>query len=278
MPKNNDWLLDSTEFNPTAKSEPSTPLAHANSSVISTSFCHPDDYDFIVSQIEANIAGTISTHQQSIISTSKSLTQPQQHQPKTDRLTAETLRIFSSINIENLSFTSKFDLLFNDLSMLKATAVQGLLGDTNFRFLSWMIFLECVPMEKNSWLDVIGQNRLDYERIKKELACDPQLVKNSSEWAVNFDHPLSQDETSVWNNYFEQNRVKSVIIQDVNRINQHSAYFALESTRDSIVNLIFMYVQSMKVEYKQGMHEILTCIMFVLHEEYSSLTKLSETK
>ncbi len=265
MSKNNDWLFDSSEFDPTVKSEP---VLHSDTPAISAPqpSCQTDDCDYVVSQMEANFATSSqppSTPSQKPVSA---------QQP---RLTAETLRIFSSINIENLSFSSKFDLLFNDLSMLKATAVQGLLGDTNLRFLAWMIFLECVPMEKHLWLDVIGQNRLDYEATRKELACDPHSNGQSAQAG---DHPLSQDETSVWNRYFEQGRVKSVIIQDVNRISQHSEYFARESTRDVIVDLIFMYVQSAGVEYKQGMHEILTCVMYVLHEEYSSLTKLSGTK
>lgn len=87
-------------------------------------------------------------------------------------------------------FDSKFDLLFNDLSMLKATAVQGLLGDTNFRFLAWMIFLECIPMEKISWLDSINGNRSHFEKIKKELSCDPRSLNEDIK-----DHPLSQEKS-----------------------------------------------------------------------------------
>lgn len=82
-------------------------------------------------------------------------------------------------------------MLFNDLSMLKATAVQGLLGDTNFRFLAWMIFLECIPMEKVSWLESINENRLRFEKIKNDLSCDPHASIEDTSGIL--DHPLSQE-------------------------------------------------------------------------------------
>ena len=97
----------------------------------------------------------------------------------------------------NKGFNSKVDLLFNDLSMLKATAVQGLLGNTNFRFLAWMIFLECIPMDKNLWLEAINENRSDYEKIKDNLSCNPHKSVDQTDSSDNqgfIDHPLSQDE------------------------------------------------------------------------------------
>ena len=80
------------------------------------------------------------------------------------------------------------------MSMLRATAVQGLLGDTNFRFLAWMIFLECVPMDKQWWCVAIEENRHDYDRIKCGLSCDPQKKANIGDDGNVLDHPLAQDE------------------------------------------------------------------------------------
>ena len=145
---------------------------------------------------------------------------------KSKQLTAETLRILSKIDIENLSFSSQFDLLFNDLLMLKASAVQGFLKLTNFRFLAWMIFLECIPMEKEKWIESIKKNRDFYEQIKEDICCDPHKAQNSSKNNDNesfvedhrSDHPLSQEKSSTWNRYFWHNELKSVIVQDVKRM------------------------------------------------------------
>lgn len=287
MPNKNDWFLDSTEFDPLAKVCPTETLNDENSTKKDQNPSPEildDSDDYIITQIVSNLSrqNSINKKNEDYLDP-KLFNEPQKKSnnpinlTNNHNLTAETLRIFSSIDLDNLDFNSKFNLLFNDLSMMKATAVQGLLGNTNFRFLAWMIFLECIPMEKIEWIESVKQNRLHYENIRKEFSCDPHKVKDNFDKNGIYDHPLSQNEKSTWNKFFQQKSIKSVIIQDVNRINQHSEYFALESTQDSIVNLLFIYIQSLKLEYKQGMHEILTCIMYVLHQEYTNLSKLTET-
>jgi hypothetical protein len=135
--------------------------------------------------------------------------QQQQHHNQQQRigdvkLSAETIRILSSLSVNTLSLPQRFDLLYNDASMLKAAAVQGALHKTNLRFLAWMIFLECVPMERARWCDAIAQNRRVYERVKRQLCCDPQRVEcngldnndnKSSSGTTRADHPLSQSKT-----------------------------------------------------------------------------------
>jgi hypothetical protein len=128
------------------------------------------------------------------------------------RLSSETIRVLSDIEINKLSF----DLLFNDISTLKASAVLGLLGKTSFRCLAWMIFLECIPTDKTKWIDSINHNRNVFEKIKREICCDPH--DNNYKMDDNKDHPLCQDDTSVWNKYFKNNELKSVINQDVVRV------------------------------------------------------------
>lgn len=132
------------------------------------------------------------------------------------KLTSDTFKVLSKVNIDELSFKSKFELLFNDISMLKASAVQGILAKTNFRFLAWMIFLDCLPMEKSKWIECLSQQRASYEKIKLEICCDPHRIADTSEF--NFDHPLSQNPNSTWNKYFSHNQIKALIIQDVNRM------------------------------------------------------------
>lgn len=152
-------------------------------------------------------------------------------------LTAETLKILSSTNVDNLTLKSRFELLFNDLSMLQSCAVQGLLAKTSFRFLAWMIFLECIPFEKSEWLQCFKTNRTTFENIRSDVLCDPrngcagnvssngqinhdnqQMDASRLDTSVNDDHPLSHEKQSIWNKYFSQNKVKCVIEQDVVRM------------------------------------------------------------
>ena len=118
-------------------------------------------------------------------------------------LTPETFSILSRANIESLSFNDKFELLFNDLSMLRASAIRGQLSNTNMRCLAWMIFLGCLPMKRSEWLKELSHKRHVYDRIKEEICCDPHAApkRKSSDAGQEViqeqeqstaDHPLSQ--------------------------------------------------------------------------------------
>lgn len=133
-----------------------------------------------------------------------------------EALSAETLKILCSVNMENLDFKSRFELLFNDITMLKSSAVQGLLAKSNFRFLAWMIFLECIPFDKTRWIETVNSNRKLFENIRDDVCCDPR--SSSHKISVESDHPLSQNKASIWNKYFIHNQLKSVIVQDVIRM------------------------------------------------------------
>jgi TBC1 domain family member 5 len=196
---------------------------------------------------------------------------------KLHQVTAQTIKSVSKINVSQLSFDEKFDLLFNNedngINFLKTFSIQGHLSNSNLRSISWMIFLNIISIDQSKWVDEMKINRERFEILKNKVYLDPNRhyrIDENTDDNNHSDHPLSNIKHSIWNKYFEQNDVKAMINQDVTRINQHSPYFGLQSTQDSIVNLLLIYVESTKNEYKQGMHEILTCIMFVLHEEYTA--------
>jgi len=105
-----------------------------------------------------------------------------------------------------------------------------------------------------------------YERLREEFILDPYREQNCQ------DHPLAQDEQSSWNQYFQNNEVKAMIAQDVYRIHRHNDYLKLESTHKTLIELLFIYVKFTNSEYRQGMHEILATIVFVLYEDYVTLS------
>ena len=129
-----------------------------------------------------------------------------------EALSAESLKILCSVNMKDLDFKSRFELLFNDISMLKYSAVHGLLKDSYLRVISWMIFLECIPFEKSEWIEKINLNRFLFEKYVTNIYIEPRSQFNY------FDHPLSQEKESYWNKYFKQNEIKSLIYQDVIRM------------------------------------------------------------
>lgn len=128
------------------------------------------------------------------------------------KISAETLRVLSSANLNDLDFKSRFELLFNDLAMLKSSAVQDILSKSCLRIIAWMVFLECLPFDKSKWCERISSNRKEYEALKIEIFRDPRQSQFVD------DHPLSSDRNSSWNKYFQRSKLKELINQDVIRM------------------------------------------------------------
>lgn len=128
------------------------------------------------------------------------------------KISAETLRVLSSANLNNLDFNTRFELIFNDLAMLKSSAVQGILGKNYLRALAWMVFLDCLPFDKSTWTESISTSRREFESVREQVFRDPRSS------LVLEDHPFSSEAKSSWNNYFERIQLRELITQDVVRM------------------------------------------------------------
>lgn len=128
------------------------------------------------------------------------------------KISAETLQILSSANLNNLDYNSRFELMFNDLAMLKSSAVQGILGKNCLRAMAWMVFLECLPFEKSQWADAIATSRRDFQQLREQIFQDPRQSQMPD------DHPLSSETESAWNNFFRRRQLRELITQDVIRM------------------------------------------------------------
>lgn len=128
------------------------------------------------------------------------------------KISAETLRVLSSANLNNLDFNTRFELIFNDLAMLKSSAVQGILGKNYLRAVAWMVFLDCLPFDKSTWTESISRSRGEFESLRELVFRDPRSS------LVLEDHPFSSETKSSWNNYFERIQLRELITQDVVRM------------------------------------------------------------
>ncbi|XP_046846502.1 TBC1 domain family member 5-like isoform X2 [Xenia sp. Carnegie-2017] len=152
---------------------------------------------------------------------------------------------------------------------LKNLAYDGRLRDcTRFRGVCWRIFLECLPEDSNCWLDAVSESRKTYKNLKSKLLVDPYSNVLSKENVQVF-NPLSQESDSPWTQYFEDKKLHEVIHQDLDRLFPGMHYFQSKKIKDILLHILFCYARTNpNVGYKQGMHEILAPIVFVL--EYDS--------
>uniref|UniRef100_A0AAX7SXB3 Rab-GAP TBC domain-containing protein n=1 Tax=Astatotilapia calliptera TaxID=8154 RepID=A0AAX7SXB3_ASTCA len=149
-----------------------------------------------------------------------------------------------------LSYRKEWDDLFlnsNYLARIRQAGINGRLRSSRFRSVCWKVTA--------SWINTI---------------CSQQdLVVNN---------PLSQDEGSLWNKFFQDKELKGMVKQDVLRTFPEIRYFQDEDVRTKLTDILFCYArENEQLLYKQGMHELLAPIVFVLHCDHQAFQHASET-
>ncbi|KAL3241444.1 hypothetical protein MRX96_002561 [Rhipicephalus microplus] len=150
---------------------------------------------------------------------------------------------------------------------LKEKALRLELADCRFRSICWKIFLECLPDSRSDWIIATRAMRHKYEKLMAKACRNPRMeVEEELDLAHN--NPLSQDEKSPWNQYFEDSELRIMIKQDVIRTFPEIEFFQTSDVQEMMVNILFHYArQHPQISYRQGMHELLAPIIFVLHND-----------
>lgn len=91
------------------------------------------------------------------------------------------------------------------------------------------------------------------------------------------DDPLSQSEKSNWNQHFCDKELCTVIKQDVVRTFPGIEFFRKQSIQDTMTSILFCYARvHPEMCYRQGMHEILAPILFVMHCDQQALLRVQD--
>ncbi|XP_061669757.1 TBC1 domain family member 5 isoform X3 [Syngnathoides biaculeatus] len=178
-----------------------------------------------------------------------------------------------------LSYRKEWDDLFltsNYLARIRQAGVSGRLRSSRFRSICWKLYLEALPEDKSEWIKKTKELRGQYEKIKETHITNPRKAAGQQDLVVN--NPLSQDEGSLWNKFFQDKELKGMIKQDVLRTFPEIRYFQDEDVRTKLTDILFCYArENEQLLYKQGMHELLAPIVFVLHCDHQAFQHASET-
>ncbi|XP_059742445.1 TBC1 domain family member 5 isoform X2 [Bos taurus] len=105
---------------------------------------------------------------------------------------------------------------------------------------------------------------------------NPRKAVGQQDLMIN--NPLSQDEGSLWNKFFQDKELRSMIEQDVKRTFPEMQFFQQESVRKILTDVLFCYArENEQLLYKQGMHELLAPIVFTLHCDHQAFLHASES-
>lgn len=178
-----------------------------------------------------------------------------------------------------LSYRKEWDDLFlnsNYLARIRQAGINGRLRSSRFRSVCWKLYLEALPEDKSQWINKTKELRAQYEKIKETHITNPRKTAGQQDLVVN--NPLSQDEGSLWNKFFQDKELKGMIKQDVLRTFPEIRYFQDEDVRTKLTDILFCYArENEQLLYKQGMHELLAPIVFVLHCDHQAFQHASET-
>lgn len=160
-----------------------------------------------------------------------------------------------------------------DLKKLRTIAINGDLKISKFRSIIWNILLGALTNNPAKWVEMREKQRRQYFEIKKKHVLDPTCLKVAEEQ----DNPLSQSKGSLWNQHFRDTELRNLIQQDVVRTNPNVDFYRKEHIQEIMINILFCYAREYPfICYRQGMHEILAPLIFVLHCDHQSFGHIQE--
>ncbi|XP_039252649.2 TBC1 domain family member 5-like isoform X1 [Styela clava] len=154
------------------------------------------------------------------------------------------------------------------LTRLRNFAFEGELRSCKFRSICWRIFLNCLPSDIEKWKNTIEISRQHYVDIKNKHVTIPS--HEAEEKDLDVENPLSQNDQSSWMKFFRNSDLKKTIERDVKRTYflrfPEMEYFHNEAVHELLVNVLFCYAQEHSdLSYRQGMHELLAPLVFIIH-------------
>ncbi|BFZ22195.1 hypothetical protein BsWGS_25234 [Bradybaena similaris] len=176
------------------------------------------------------------------------------------------------------SYSTEWENLFNRPDMmkkLKERALEGNLRSSRFRSVIWKLFLEVLPSQTSSWIDKTKKSRNKFEELKNRLIVNPRKAVDSVDISLN--NPLSQDEESPWNKFFQDNELRLTIKQDVIRTFPEVEFFRAPEMNELMIEILFCFCREhASNSYKQGMHELLAPLIFILHCDHQAFLHACE--
>ncbi|KAG9691669.1 RabGAP/TBC, partial [Aureobasidium melanogenum] len=136
---------------------------------------------------------------------------------------------------------------------------------TKSRSLLWKIFLLFEGVDQSEWLQRSADSRSAYASVRSHLLRGlehPEEVLGS-----NLD-PLSEDSESPWAVLRKDEALRAEIMQDVDRCMPDNIYFRQPQTQTMLLDVLFVFCKlNPDVGYRQGMHELLAPILWVVEKD-----------
>lgn len=144
---------------------------------------------------------------------------------------------------------------------------------TNLRGVRWRIGLGILPSSHSSKVDdfrkAVADSRRRYASLRYRLIMDSQ--HNSPSFSL--DNPLSQNPDSLWVHFFQNAELEKMVEQDLSRLYPEPGSFFQTPAFQTMIRRVLISWCLLHPEhgYKQGMHELLAPLLYVLHVDMQHL-------
>ncbi|KAF9614959.1 hypothetical protein IFM89_021389 [Coptis chinensis] len=189
---------------------------------------------------------------------------------------------------------SELDFLLSqktiNLERLQRIASTGLPHEGGLRATAWKLLLGYLPASQDLWEGELAANRSKYAALKDELLSNPSEVTRRKDESLvsseqnkvcgaagllrrheilHSDHPLSEGNTSIWHQYFQDAEIGEQIDRDLQRTHPGMKFFSGNSSlscrnRQSMRNVLLLFAKlNPAIRYVQGMNEVLAPLYHV---------------
>ncbi|XP_018470901.2 uncharacterized protein LOC108842479 [Raphanus sativus] len=153
----------------------------------------------------------------------------------------------------------------------------------NLRGVRWRVNLGVLPFQASS-IDHLrkatAESRRRYACLRRRLLIDPHLSKdlrNSPDLSI--DNPLSQNPDSTWGRFFRNAELEKTLDQDLSRLYpEHWRYFQAPGCQGMLRRILLLWcLKHPEYGYRQGMHELLAPLLYVLHVDVERLSEVRKS-
>ncbi|KAL0726673.1 hypothetical protein Bca4012_022766 [Brassica carinata] len=153
----------------------------------------------------------------------------------------------------------------------------------NLRGVRWRVNLGVLPFQASSIDDLrkaTAESRRRYASLRRRLLIDPHLSKdlrNSPDLSI--DNPLSQNPDSTWGRFFRNAELEKTLDQDLSRLYpEHWMYFQAPGCQGMLRRILLLWcLKHPEYGYRQGMHELLAPLLYVLHVDVERLSEVRKS-
>uniref|UniRef100_A0A1J3EZ52 TBC1 domain family member 5 n=1 Tax=Noccaea caerulescens TaxID=107243 RepID=A0A1J3EZ52_NOCCA len=168
-------------------------------------------------------------------------------------------------------------------SMSESLVVESDRRFANLRGVQWRVNLGVLPFHASSIDDLrkaTAESRRRYASLRRRLLIDPHLCKdvgNSPDLSI--DNPLSQNPDSTWGRFFRNAELEKTLDQDLSRLYpEHWSYFQAPGCQGMLRRILLLWcLKHPEYGYRQGMHELLAPLLYVLHVDVDRLSEVRKS-